>query len=100
MKQRDNMGRCLSSHLRGVAMPRLLLITVAALIATNLSACTVLTVADAAVSVAGAAVRVGATVVETAVDVTAAGVRAATDSESPAVDQPADAASPGAPIKH
>lgn len=40
--------------------------------------CTVLTVADAAVSVVATTVKVGATVVETTVDVAAAGVRAAT----------------------
>ncbi|WP_371324154.1 hypothetical protein VX159_01100 [Dechloromonas sp. ZY10] len=41
-----------------------------------LSGCSVIAVADAAVTVAATTVKVGATVVETAVDVTAAGVRA------------------------
>lgn len=40
--------------------------------------CTVLTVADAAVSVVATTVKVGAAVVETTVDVAAAGVKAAT----------------------
>ncbi|HYR24251.1 MAG TPA: hypothetical protein VEQ09_00350, partial [Aquabacterium sp.] len=43
-----------------------------------LSGCSVIAVADAAVTVAATAVSAGATVVGTAVDVTAAGVRAAT----------------------
>lgn len=44
------------------------------------SACAVVTVADAAVTVVATTVKVGATVVETTVDVAAAGVRAATGS--------------------
>ena len=44
------------------------------------SGCSVIAVADAAVTVAATTVKVGATVVETAVDVTAAGVRAVADS--------------------
>lgn len=48
------------------------------------SACAVVTVADAAVSVVATTVKVGATVVETTVDVAAAGVRAATGSSDAA----------------
>lgn len=44
----------------------------------SLAGCSVLAVADAAVTVAATAVSVTATVVETTVDVAAAGVRAAT----------------------
>ena len=44
----------------------------------SLSGCSVLAVADAAVTVAATAVSVTATVVETTVDVAAAGVRAVT----------------------
>lgn len=47
---------------------------------SSLSGCSVLAVADAAVSVAATAVSVTATVVEATVDVAAAGVRAATSS--------------------
>jgi len=43
-----------------------------------LSACAVVTVADAAVSVVATTVKVGATVVGTTVDVAAAGVRVVT----------------------
>lgn len=43
-----------------------------------LSGCSVVTVADAAISVAATTVSVGATAVGTTVDVAAAGVRAAT----------------------
>lgn len=53
------------------------LATAVALMA-SLSGCSVLAVADAAVTVASTAVSVTATVVETTVDVAAAGVRAAT----------------------
>lgn len=42
-----------------------------------LQGCSVIAVADAAVSVAATTVKIGATVVETAVDVAAAGVKAA-----------------------
>ena len=48
---------------------------------TSLSGCSVLAVADAAVTVAATAVSVTATVVETTVDVAAAGVRAVTDDD-------------------
>ncbi len=58
-----------------------------------LTACSVLTVADAAVTVVATTVKVGATVVGAAVDVTAAGVRAATKDDEPA---PAKAASEAA----
>lgn len=52
----------------------------------TLSACTVIAIADAAVSTT---VKVGSAVVGTTVDVTAAGVRALTRSEpTPAPDQP------------
>lgn len=50
------------------------------LAALLLSGCSVVAVADAAVTVGVTAVKVGATVVETAVDVTAAGVRAVANS--------------------
>jgi len=42
-----------------------------------LQGCSVIAVADAAVSVAATTVKVGATVIETTVDVAAAGVKAA-----------------------
>jgi hypothetical protein len=58
------------------------LISAGALISC-LSGCSVLAVADAAVSVAATAVSVTATVVETTVDVAAAGVRAATSNGEP-----------------
>lgn len=48
------------------------------------SACAVVTVADAAVSVVATTVKVGATVVETTVDVAAAGVRAVAGSSEDA----------------
>jgi hypothetical protein len=50
----------------------------ALVLAGALSGCSVLAVADAAVTVAATAVSVTATVVETTVDVAAAGVRAVT----------------------
>ncbi len=57
----------------------------------QLSACTVIAIADAAVSTT---VKVGSAVVGTAVDVTAAGVKAVTRSDPPAkkdtADQPKD----------
>lgn len=52
--------------------------TAAFALATSVSGCSVLAVADAAVTVAATAVSVTATVVETTVDVAAAGVRAVT----------------------
>ncbi len=58
-------------------MPVMRLVAVVAL-AASVSACSVLAVADAAVTVAATAVSVTATVVETTVDVAAAGVRAVT----------------------
>ena len=58
-----------------------------------LTACSVLTVADAAVTVVATTVKVGATGVGAAVDVTAAGVRAAPKDDEPA---PAKAASEAA----
>jgi hypothetical protein len=48
-----------------------------------MSGCSVLAVADAAVTVAATAVSVTATVVETTVDVAAAGVRAVTPDDKP-----------------
>ena len=47
---------------------------------STLSGCSVIAVADAAVSVVATGVKVGATVVETTVDVASAGVKAATGS--------------------
>jgi uncharacterized protein YceK len=55
----------------------------ALLIACSLSGCAVVSVVDAAASVASTAVSVTATVVETAVDVTAAGVKAVAGSDTP-----------------
>jgi hypothetical protein len=52
--------------------------TAAIALAASVSGCSVLAVADAAVTVAATAVSVTATVVETTVDVAAAGVRAVT----------------------
>ena len=46
----------------------------------GLSACSVITVADAAITVVATTVKVGAKVVETTVDVAASGVRAVTGS--------------------
>lgn len=63
-------------------MPRFALMLLSALLVCGgLSACAVVSVVDAAVSVGVTAVKVGATVVETAVDVTAAGVKAATGAD-------------------
>jgi hypothetical protein len=67
-----------------VAVRRLLLGGLVTCLVPALSACAVVTVADAAVSVAATAVKVTATVVETTVDVAAAGVRAATREDEPA----------------
>ena len=53
--------------------PRIVLLAVLPLLCPG---CAVVTEADAAVSVVGTTVKVGATVVETAVDVTAEGVKA------------------------
>ena len=58
----------------------------------SVSGCSVLAVADAAVTVAATAVSVTATVVETTVDVTAAGVRAVTSDDK----DPQDAQEPEA----
>jgi uncharacterized protein YceK len=63
------------------AMSRVLF---ALLIACALSGCAVVSVVDAAATVASTAVSVTSTVVGTAVDVTAAGVKAAVGSDSPA----------------
>jgi hypothetical protein len=52
--------------------------TAAVALLASMSGCSVLAVADAAVTVAATAVSVTATVVETTVDVAAAGVRAVT----------------------
>jgi hypothetical protein len=61
-------------------MPRLL----TALLLTNaLSGCAVMTVVDAAATVASTAVSVTATVVETTVDVAASGVKAVAGSNEP-----------------
>ncbi|MDS4016445.1 MAG: hypothetical protein RKP46_19115 [Candidatus Accumulibacter sp.] len=54
-------------------MPRLLLTGLLSLLSVG---CSVVAVADAAVSVVATTVKVGAKVVETTVDVTAAGVKA------------------------
>lgn len=62
-------------------MPRVLF---ALVIAASLSGCAVVSVVDAAASVASTAVSVTATVVETTVDVTAAGVKAVAGSDTPA----------------
>lgn len=66
-----------------------------------LSGCSVLAVADAAVTVVATTVSVGATVVGTAVDVTAAGVKAVAGSdgepkrdEAPSVDAGAVVSAP------
>lgn len=62
-----------------LVVARSLIRTTAALVLlTSVSGCSVLAVADAAVTVAATAVSVTATVVETTVDVAAAGVRAVT----------------------
>ncbi len=53
-------------------------LTAAVALLVSVSGCSVLAVADAAVTVAATAVSVTATVVETTVDVAAAGVRAVT----------------------
>ena len=50
-----------------------------------LTGCSVIAVADAAVTVVATTVSVGATVVETAVDVTAAGVKAVAGADESAV---------------
>lgn len=52
------------------------------------SGCAVVSVVDAAATVASTAIKVGATVVETTVDVTAAGVRAVTGSGDKANKKP------------
>ena len=52
------------------------------LVSILITGCAVVTVVDAAATVAGAAVDVGATVVETTVDVAAAGVKAVAHSAS------------------
>lgn len=52
------------------------------------SACAVVTVADAAVSVVATTVKVGATVVGTTVDVAAAGVRAVVSEDEPETKKP------------
>jgi hypothetical protein len=67
---------------RDLAPSRVLTRVAAAMALTaSLSGCSVLAVADAAVTVAATAVSVTATVVETTVDVAAAGVRAATSDD-------------------
>jgi hypothetical protein len=55
------------------------------LVASSLSGCAVVAVADAAVTVVATTVKVGATVVGAAVDVTAAGVKAVAGSSDDAV---------------
>ena len=60
-------------------LPLALLITSALLV----SGCSVIAVADAAVSVAATTIKVGATVVETTVDVAAAGVKAVLPKDTP-----------------
>lgn len=52
-----------------------------ALLSLSLSGCVVYTVADATISVAATAVKVGATVVETTVDVAASGIKAVAGSD-------------------
>ncbi|MBU0750724.1 MAG: hypothetical protein KJ787_00300 [Gammaproteobacteria bacterium] len=64
---------------------RYLLAPLAAVAATMISGCSVIAVADAAVSVGATVVSAGATVVGAAVDVTGAGVRAVTGGK----DEPA-----------
>lgn len=69
----------------------------------SLSGCSVLAVADAAVTVVATTVSVGATVVGTAVDVTAAGVKAVagTDDEGDKADEaPFVAGGEAAPQSH
>jgi hypothetical protein len=55
----------------------------ALLLTSALSGCAVMTVVDAAATVASTAVSVTATVVETTVDVAAAGVKAVAGSDEP-----------------
>ena len=57
-------------------MKKILNLTSALVVASAMSGCAVVAVADAAVTVVATTVKVGATVVETTVDVAAAGVRA------------------------
>lgn len=52
-------------------------------LASALSGCAVVSVVDAAATVASTAISVTATVVETTVDVTAAGVKAVAGSDTP-----------------
>lgn len=59
-------------------VPTLMRLAAAVALMASVSGCSVLAVADAAVTVASTAVSVTATVVETTVDVAAAGVRAVT----------------------
>ena len=70
-------------------MRRLALILSGLSLQACLSGCSVLAVADAAVTVVSTTVSVGATVVGTAVDVTAAGVKAVagTDDEEEEADE-------------
>lgn len=63
---------------RRVVARSLIRTTAAMIMLASVSGCSVLAVADAAVTVAATAVSVTATVVETTVDVAAAGVRAVT----------------------
>ncbi len=70
-----------SSSFGACAIARVLPLTrlaAAVVLLASVSGCSVLAVADAAVTVAATAVSVTATVVETTVDVAAAGVRAVT----------------------
>ncbi len=69
-------------------MPSLMRLAAAVALMASVSGCSVLAVADAAVTVAATAVSVTATVVETTVDVTAAGVKAATGSSDQAPPTP------------
>lgn len=69
----SSLGARATAHL--LPLSRL---TVAMALLASVSGCSVLAVADAAVTVAATAVSVTATVVETTVDVAAAGVRAVT----------------------
>lgn len=68
---------CVGARASARLLPLTRLAAAAALLA-SMSGCSVLAVADAAVTVAATAVSVTATVVETTVDVAAAGVRAVT----------------------
>jgi len=62
-------------------VPSLMRLVAAVVLLASVSGCSVLAVADAAVTVASTAVSVTATVVETTVDVAAAGVRAVTSDD-------------------